>query len=285
VVRSDNVISPGGEIHEKRLANLFSRGINLLRDSSSQELFQTHDAIGIKINALGGKNISTRPELAITTGNYLMKNYAPRSITIWDRSNRELREAGYQLNLRREGPLIFGTDTQDIGYDPVLVSHRNIGSLFSRIQSEKISLSISLAVLKDHGLAGVTAGMKNYFGAIHNPNKYHDFNCNPFIPELFECPAIRKKHRLTILDCLTVQYHRGPSYHAKWAKRYGALVFSIDPVAADHTGWQIIEDLRKKKGLASLREEKREPAYLKTAEKMGLGHASSENIMLIEEEE
>ena len=61
------------------------------------------------------------------------------------------------------------------------------------------------------------------------------------------------------------------------------IIFSFDPVAADFIGWQIIEDLRSQKGLPSLLEENREPAYLKTAETMGLGKASFEAIEVIEE--
>jgi uncharacterized protein (DUF362 family) len=126
--------------------------------------------------------------------------------------------------------------------------------------------------------------MKNYFGAIHNPNKYHDFNCDPFIAEVFDIGPVKQKHKLTILDCLVVQYHRGPSFHSQWAEKTGALVFSLDPVAADVVGWQIIEKLRSQKGLPSLQEEKREPLYLLTAEKMGLGRADRKEIRLIEEE-
>nr|NIM57803.1 hypothetical protein [Candidatus Aminicenantes bacterium] len=102
--------------------------------------------------------------------------------------------------------------------------------------------------------------------------------------ELFETKFIKRKHKLTILDGLIVQFHRGPSYHARWAEKHGALIFSMDPVAADYVGWQVIEKLRAKKGLASLKEENRVPVYLKTAEKMGLGKASPEEIQIIEEE-
>ena len=55
-------------------------------------------------------------------------------------------------------------------------------------------------------------------------------------------------------------------------------------MAADFVGWQIIKKLRAEKGLPSVREEKREPAYLKTAEKMGLGKANHKEIKIIEEE-
>jgi len=63
------------------------------------------------------------------------------------------------------------------------------------------------------------------------------------------------------------------------------LIFRLGRVSADYTGWKVIENLRAKKGLPSLKEEKREPDYLKTAEKMGLGQATRENIQVIEEEE
>lgn len=248
-------------------------------------LFRSGDRIGIKINTIAGKQLSTRPELALSLTEMLMQHGISKdNIIVWDRTNRELRTAGYSLNLNQTGPKIFGTDTKGFGYNSNLVSHRNIGSRFSSIQSQTVTASISLAILKDHGLAGVTAGMKNYFGAIHNPNKYHDFNCNPFVAELFESSPIKSRHRITILDALIIQYHRGPSHHARWAETYGGLIFSTDPVAADYIGWQTIEKLRQANGLPSLTEEKREPKYIATAEKMGLGQASLNKIDLIEAE-
>jgi uncharacterized protein (DUF362 family) len=99
---------------------------------------------------------------------------------------------------------------------------------------------------------------------------------------VFDTEEIKKKHKLSIVDGLVVQYHRGPSYHAKWADPQGILIFSLDPVAADFVGWQVIEKLRAQKGLPTLKEENREPLYLKTAEKMRLGKASAEKIALIE---
>jgi len=234
--------------------------------------FKDKDRIGIKINTIGGKTISTSPTTSIALANLIVDSgWSENHVVLWDRTNRELKEAGYRLNLNKAGIKVFGTDSNSVGYNRNLVAFLNIGSLFSSIQADTVSASVSLAILKDHGLAGVTGGMKNYFGAIHNPNKYHDNNCDPFIAELFSTPMIHKKHRITILDALKVQYHRGPSSHPQWAENYGALVFSEDPVAADTVGWQIIEKLRAHKGLPSLEEEQRAPKYLKTAEKMGLG--------------
>jgi len=267
---------------------MYEQGFSVLTGQKKNEdslsyIFPEKIKVGIKINTIGGKNISTRPEAALCLANLLTQSHIrEENIIIWDRTNRELKSAGFQLNLNRGGIRIFGTDTQSIGYNHTLVSHLNVGSLFSSIQSDHTSASISLAILKDHGLAGVTGGMKNYFGAIHNPNKYHDTNCNPYVAEVFDTDLIKKKHKLTILDATVVQYHRGPSYHAKWSEVLGTLIFSFDPVAADYVGWKTIEKLRAKKGLPSLKEEDREPQYLKTAEDMGLGNANQGRIDVIE---
>ena len=288
IVRGKSPPSPGKEISEKIVSHMFAKGLFSLTGHTNwkdclHSFLPAKDMIGIKINTIGGKSISTQPSTALCLAHILSEKRAQeRKVVVWDRTNRELRDAGFILNWNRGDVRVFGTDTRGIGYNKNLVSHLNIGSRFSAIQSDQIASSISLAILKDHGLAGVTAGMKNYFGAIHNPNKYHDTNCDPYVAEVFDTSPIKSKHRLTVLDGLIVQYHRGPSYHSRWAEKKGMLIFSFDPVAADTVGWQIIEKLRAKKGLPTLGEEDREPKYLKTAEKMGLGIAKTEKITIKE---
>lgn len=290
IIKGKGILNLARSECQMRLLQMFKRGIHLLTENGNPRenllsLFRKSDRVGIKINTISGKRLSSLPAVPFSFGQLLSEGgFQKKNILIWDRTNRELKEVGYSLNNNRNDIRIFGTDTNGVGYEHELISHRSIGSLFSSIQARIITASVSLAVLKDHGLAGVTAGMKNYFGAIHNPNKYHDDNCNPFIPDLFETDHIKKKHKISIIDALVVQYHRGPSYHFKWAEKYEALIFSLDPVAADFVGWQIIEKLRAKKGLPSLKEEKREPIYLRTAEKMGLGKANQDSISIIEEE-
>lgn len=290
IVKGNGTLMPDGRIDQSKVLRMYEKGVQLLTGKSTAKegfrlFFKSNDRVGIKINTIGGKKISSCREVTFPLANKLIEcGIRQRNIFIWDRSNRELREAGYLLNLTRRSLKVLGTDTQGVGYDYEPISHLNIGSRFSMIQLNKLTASISLAVLKDHGLAGVTAGMKNYFGIIHNPNKYHDSNCDPFIAELFDTQPIKDKHRLSILDCLVVQFHRGPAYHARWAKKYESFIFSLDPVAADYVGWQVIEKLRAEKNLPSLREENREPKYLKTAEQMRLGKANAEEIEIIEEE-
>jgi uncharacterized protein (DUF362 family) len=290
VVRGKGLFGPGGDLDRPKILEMLSLGFRKLMGSSEAgqglaRLFARDARIGIKINTIGGRKISTRPELSLSLAELLIKHGLPeRNVVIWDRTSRELREAGYSLSDRPSGLKVFATDTAGAGYETEIFTHRNIGSLFSTIQTNFVTASISLAILKDHGLAGITAGMKNYFGAIHNPNKYHDSHCDPFISELFDSEPIKAKHKLSILDALTVQYHRGPSFHTQWAEPCGALIFSLDPVAADAVGWRLVEKLRSGKGLPTLKEEGREPVFLASSEKLGLGRAASESIEVMEDE-
>jgi uncharacterized protein (DUF362 family) len=282
VIRSDRAWTASGGLDAAVVGRMIERGFSLLGPDRS--LFRADDLVGIKVNTIGGRALSTRPEVALALAGRLVRGgIAEKNIIVWDRTTRELKEAGYSPAAARSGVRVFGTDAEGVGYGADLVSHLGIGSLFSRILTDLTTASVSLAILKDHGMAGVTAGMKNYFGAIHNPNKYHDGHCDPHVAEVFDAPPVKSRHRLTVLDALVVQFHRGPAYHPRWAAKHGGFVLSLDPVAADAVGWTIIERLRAAAGLPALRDEGRAPGYLATAEKMGLGRADPDTIDVVEE--
>jgi hypothetical protein len=83
-------------------------------------------------------------------------------------------------------------------------------------------------------------------------------------------PPIRQKVRLHICDALVAQYEGGPSYMPQWTWPANAVLASLDPVALDYTGWQMIEQKRAEKGMKPLKAVNREPAYIATA--AGAGH-------------
>jgi uncharacterized protein (DUF362 family) len=289
IIKAQNLWAADGTPDPAVVTRMYARGFALLTGAADDAgavsaLFRAEERVGIKVNTIGGRSISTRPEVALALSGWLAANgLREKNLYVWDRTTRELRGAGYATGAAREGVKVFGTDADGVGYGPALVSHLDVGSLFSRILTEFVTASISLAVLKDHGMAGVTAGMKNYFGAIHNPNKYHDSHCDPYVAQVFDAPPVRTRHRVSVLDALVVQFHRGPSFHSRWAAKFGGLVFSLDPVAADAAGWTIIERLRAGAGLPSLEDEGRAPKYLATAERMGLGRADPAQVETIEE--
>jgi uncharacterized protein (DUF362 family) len=228
---------------------------------------------------------STHPEIALVIASLLkvidVKN---KNIIIWDRSSRELQEVGFSLNANGDGFLCFGTDAQGVGYSQDLINYKNVGSLLSRIMENFTNVQLNLPVLKDHNLSGVTCALKNFFGAIHNPNKYHDDGCDPFVADLNQVPQIREQQKLVVCDALRVQYNGGPSYHPQWAKNFGGIIVADDPVAVDFVGYQIIDKIRRKHGLPSLEKAGRKPKHIFTAadEQHRLGKASSEEIELVE---
>ena len=115
------------------------------------------------------------------------------------------------------------------------------GSLVSKTLTRTCDAVISLPVLKDHGITGVTLALKNFFGAIHNPNKYHTNAGDPYIADIHMFEPIRRKLRLTIADAITAQYEGGPSYMPQWSWPFNGLLVSQDPVAMDYTGWRLID--------------------------------------------
>ncbi len=233
------------------------------------ELFRPEDRVGIKVNALGGKRIATHPVVVEAIIEGLKRAGVPENnIIVWDRLTDELQKAGYVINTSGRGVGCYGTDKR---YDLNPEMSGSIGSCFSTILSSYCTAVINVPVLKDHDLAGVSIGLKNFYGAIHNPNKYHDNNCDPFIADLNAHPYIKDKLRLIVCDGLTLLYQGGPAYNPQHAIDYCGLLVSRDPVALDRIGINLIEEVRKEKGLPTLKVAGREPVHVATAAHRGLG--------------
>jgi uncharacterized protein (DUF362 family) len=260
-------------------------------DTSIEELYQTEsvqsvwnnlfsksDVVGIKVNCLSGQQASTHRELVTAITERLLKaGVKPGQIIIWDRLNKDLESAGYPLNWKNKNKVLcFGNDVA--GYDSNLFINGSVGSLITRTLTQHCTAVINLPVLKDHGIVGVTLSMKNFFGAIHNPNKYHHNAGDPFVADLYELDIIRRKTRLTICDGLVAQYEGGPPFKPQWSWQRNSLLIGIDGVALDRVGWEIIEQKRKEMGKPPLAEIGRKPQYILTAGEKKLGQARLEKI-------
>jgi uncharacterized protein (DUF362 family) len=286
-VRSSIVYDSDGSIDLDILHHMIETGLNAFSESNDygdylQSTFNSGDVIGLKVNGLAGPGNSTRPEIVNTVSALLDEvGRSRKKHLIWDRFDRELNALGFEIKTGGSGPLCFGTDHRGIGYSNSLTSKGKVGGLLSRILEDYCDSLINFPVLKDHGIAGITCAMKNHYGSIHNPNKYHDDACNPYIADLNSLEQIRSKQRLIVVDALKVQFHGGPAYHPQWAVDYGGILIGTDPVAVDATGYRIIEDLRKKNGLDSLKGSKREPIYIQTAADYKLGVAEPEEIEFV----
>ena len=124
-------------------------------------------------------------------------------------------------------------------------------------------------------LSGMSGALKNQFGCIHNPNKMHLDKCDPYIAEVNALPAIRRKQRLIVMDALRPVVDNGPSYQPGMAEVANALLFAVDPVAMDVVGLELLEDLRRKRGLPSLAKVDLAPTHIQTSAQDGPGRGRS----------
>jgi uncharacterized protein (DUF362 family) len=245
--------------------------------SAWRRLFSPNETVGIKLSCLPGRKLSSsRGLVAAIVSGLRDAGVATDRIIVWERTNRELDNAGFRVS--RSGLRVIGTDGEEGGgYAEELEFSGSIGTCFSRI-IERVDSLVNVPVLKDHDVTGVSIGMKNFYGAIHNPNKYHGQHGDPFIADLCRHRFIRGKLRLTVVDASRVQVQNGPAYYPKYAVDQGALLAGLDPVAVDFCAWTMLEALRRQAGLPSLAEAGREPTYIATAARMGLGEGRDDRI-------
>ncbi|MCP4152266.1 MAG: DUF362 domain-containing protein [bacterium] len=286
VARSPKLMRVKNQVKKTDAAFFLDRAITEITSAGSpasawKSLFSPGEKVGVKLSCLPGPALSSGKGIVMAIIHGLLSAGVKReNIFIWERTDRELQRAGF--NITQSGINIIGTDHyRDGGYSRDIKLAGQVGSCFSRI-IETVDALISVPVLKDHDIAGVSISMKNFYGAIHNPNKYHGNNCDPYVADLCSHPFIKNKLRLTVCDASRVQVHNGPAFFQRYAWEYGGMLVSCDPVALDYTGWQIIEERRKMLKMKSLKEEKREPTYIKTAAKLKLGNADPQLIRRIE---
>jgi uncharacterized protein (DUF362 family) len=237
--------------------------------------------VGMKVNCLARKANSTPVKLVEAMTQILTDaGRDDNDIVVWERTSREMKMAGFPLNAASSGCRFMGTDANAVGYSDDIYTSGEVNSRVSSILTDVVDSNINLALLKDHSIAGLSAGLKNMYGAIHNPNKYHDNNCDPFCADVSMLEPLRSKNRLTIIDAVRVQYDGGPGFVSQYIHNYGGLIISADPVAADRIGLEILERIRKRHEMRPLREVGRQVTYLDTAAKRGLGVADMSAIAL-----
>ncbi len=281
-------LSGGTEITSAAVQDALGEAIRALTGASTAAdgwaaHFKPADRLGLKVNCLGHE---TRPQVALGLAEALGCADVPEErVIVWDRFNRELEAAGYDLRAKGKGVRCYGTDALGArgkgGYAADLATSGAIGSLYSRIVTDETTALVSVSVLKDHNLAGLSGALKNFYGAIHNPNKYHENNCDPFIADVCAHANIRGRLRMALCDATRPQYHLGPPTRPRYQWPYGGLIVGTDAVAVDRVGLEILARKRAAMGMKTLGEEGRPARHLASAEARGLGAATLERIEIL----
>lgn len=251
-----------------QILDLLDNGLCRLFDCDNpveawQKIVKPGESVGLKVNCLAGYG-STHMLLTDAVIERLQQaGIKNRNIIIWDRLSKDLEDGGFKIQDQKNKVRVLGNDI--LGFNEELQFFGSAASLVCNTVFRECDSLINLSLLKDHSIAGLTMALKNMFGAIHNPNKYHLNAGNPYIADVNMLPPIRKKVRLHICDAIEAQYEGGPSFLPHWRWRLNSLLFSTDPVAMDYYGWQIIDKKRNEMGFKSLKEVGREPKYIATA--------------------
>ena len=241
------------------------------------------DIVGIKINPLGGPELSTHPIIVdkIVEGLY-GAGVLKKQIIIWDRFESHLLNAGYPIKQDEGEVQIIASDTEGIGYDDEVFyesekdsvnrrENESTRSRYSQIVTQYVDVLINVPVLKHHEMAGISGCLKNLaFGSVDNTRRFHakPLYCNPAIAEILEHKVLKDKLALNIVDGLVASFDRGPTYHAESTWKYGSLFVSADPVILDVLVLQTINQKREEMELDSV---SKLANHINTASSVGLG--------------
>jgi uncharacterized protein (DUF362 family) len=271
VLARDASLRVGGNPDPKRVAALLDTAMQRCFGSRSplepwKQIVKKGDVVGLKINCIAAPGLYSNKLLVEAICARLQRaGIKPGDIVVWDRTERELKRAGFAINTDpNKGVRFMGTDTS-VGYEEQAETHGAASCKLSKILTRTCSTVINVPVLKNHGITGVTGAMKNMYGVINNPQNCHGNHCNPYVADVMKLPGIQQKIHFHICDVITSVFEGGPSYNPQYAYHYNGVMVSRDPVALDHCGWQIVEKMRAEKGLKPLSSIGMTPAYIATA--------------------
>lgn len=310
--------SSSGKLNNAMIKDAIERGMRELTDEKDMkkawaQFVSPEDVVGIKVNPIAGKLLSTKPEVVDVIIDGLLGAGVPKeNIIIWDRRLFQLTDAGFTQE-RFPGVQITGTEMKgpngeffdekgelwskdnidrkspayfaDIEgkYDKKTLPYMiNEGkhSYFTKIVTQRCTKIINVPILKNAG-SSVTLCLKNLsYGSLSNTSRLHKL-WPKSVAEPCAFPCLRDKVVLNIVDGLQGCYEGGPAADAKYIWDANLMLFGTDPVAVDSVGYEFILKERMKRGIQQL-ENKSARDYMKIAAGLGLGVGDRDKIKVKE---
>ncbi len=273
---------------------------------------QPHEKIGLKLNPIGDKLLSTSHEVVHSVIEQLLDAGIPKeNIVLWDRREFQLHEAGFTPE-EYPGIAITGTEKKDSDgsyynkegklyseemidkgwyyfadvegeYDDYTMPYMVNGgkySYFTKICTQELDKIINIPILKNAG-ASITLCLKNIgYGVITNTGRLHAKLWGETSAEVCCFPPVRDKVVLNIVDGLRGCYQGGPGANPQYICNYNTLLLGTDPVAVDRIGYGIVLQKRMEEGIQQ-EDIPRGRAFMEYAAQLGLGEANPEKIELM----
>ncbi|HXY01900.1 MAG TPA: DUF362 domain-containing protein [Candidatus Limnocylindrales bacterium] len=271
IARDQSLYGASSTPDSARVLKLLDQAIQNLAESSDpvapwKKIVRPGEVVGLKVNTIAGPGLSTHPILVEAICERLKQaGVKPGNIVVWDRYNWELERAGYTLSNDPNRVRFIGTDSKEVGYDENVLTYGVARTRLSNLLTRTCDCMINVPILKNHSGAGVTLAMKNMYGVNNNPDSLHPNNCCPGVADLNMLAPIRNKFRIIVGDAMTACFEGGPGYRPQYAWKYNGIMVATDPVAIDHTAWQIIEKKRAERGLQTLTAAGTPPNYIAVA--------------------
>lgn len=305
---------PSGEIAYEMLKEAMLRlsGSDNLQEAWLQ-LVGPEDVIGLKVNPIAGKLLSTSHAVTRAIIRQLEEAGIPRDrLVIWDRREVDLKESGFVAE-NYPGIRIVGTEFQDENgsyinaegkfygeeridknhyfhvdlegeYDAYTMPFMINGgkySYFSKICTEEVTKIINVPVIKNAGTS-ITVCMKNLaFGSITNTARLHGPMWHDTCASVCAFPPLRDKVVLNIADGLRGCFDGGPAANPQFICHYNTLVVGTDPVAVDRICYDVVIAKRMEEGVQET-EKAGARAFMELAAALKLGVADREKIDLSE---
>lgn len=280
IIATDPSVMTGGQPTAAVLDKMLNGCVTKLTGESSavgawKKLFKPNDIVGIKVNCLFGKGVSTRPEVAHAIARGLMSaGVKAENIIIWDRSTGDLIKCGFKPN-KGSGIQVLADDS-DWGET---IEQGAFKGRITKIISEKVTAIVNAPILKTHSISGISCCLKNHYGSFDNPSSHHKDHCNPAMADFSAIPMVKNKTRLVVVDAIRPQYDGGPGFSGDVQFDNHSILVSRDPLAADAVGLDIIQKKRKEVGLDAFPEKK--IAWLASGQERGVGVADLDRIEIL----
>lgn len=271
------------------------------------------DVIGIKVNPIGGKLLSTSHAITQSIVRQLEEAGISRDkLVIWDRRQEQLDDAGFTTD-NYPGITFMATECYDENksyinsegafysedwidkeqyfyadiegeYDAYTMPYMVNGgkySYFTKICTEKVTKIINVPILKNAG-SSITACMKNLaFGSISNTGRLHKDLWHDTCAYICAFPPLRDKLVLNILDGILGCFDGGPAANPQFICQYNTLLVGTDPVAVDRIAFDVVTAKRMEEGIQT-EEKAAGRKYMDIAQELQLGIADKDKIELNE---
>jgi uncharacterized protein (DUF362 family) len=260
VAVQDNDATESFNPRAEKVQTMVNRGIMTLTEKTNVtaawlSLVTTQDVVGLKVFSGPGAISGTRPAVVAAVAKGLIAaGVPPQQIVIWDRSEIDLRAAGFfelaqTLGVRAVGSATTGYDSTNF-YDTPLIgvpdwddyefgkTGEGIGrkSYVTKLVSWELTKIINITPLLNHNRAGVSGNLFGLaMGSVDNTYRFANdaFRLSKAVPEIYAMKSVGDKVVLSITDALICQYEGGKRGLLHYSTVLNQIRFSRDAVALD----------------------------------------------------